>query len=510
MPRTLSLAHLAIAGVGAIAVTIGACSLLIERRDSQCETDADCAGLPDAKCDVENKVCVYACINNPDSSADLLNSCPREGCTPFDNTRVGALVNGEVPPLPADAPDAGPRLDSSACPSGSGGGGSGGSGSGGAGGGGDPVPVCEELASPLYVLGPSSVRPLLGWVAHLFALEGITTVVYQDESSCTAVDKMYTSKGAKNDPGNEAYTSYYDVTGAAHPCKFVAADVVPHIALSDVFPQTCGFDLNHSEQDIQDTPGPVQAMGFIVPNASTETSLSAEAAYMVYGFGSESGVEPWTDQRWIYQRTPSSGTQNMIAKAIGVDPKRFYATPTVSSDDEATLVGCSPEPQKTIGLLAVDLVQTGQYPIKLLAYQHHDQECGFLPDSAADKNDKRNVRDGRYFIWGAIHMLSRKSLGGLAGSKAKELIQYVSGIAPPPNAADLFQIWADAHLIPQCAMRVTRSSDGGPLVSVTPPSSCYCKYDEVTGGAGDCTKCQSASSCPPDKPACNFGYCEVK
>jgi hypothetical protein len=98
-----------------------------------------------------------------------------------------------------------------------------------------------------------------------------------------------------------------------------------------------------------------------------------------------------------------------------------------------------------------------------------------------------------------------------ASAKATELIQFVSGIKPPPDdEIDLFQVWADAHLVPQCAMRVSRGSDGGPLASFKPTISCYCKYDEVTRGTSDCVKCQAASDCPAEQPACTLGYCEVE
>ena len=92
------------------------------------------------------------------------------------------------------------------------------------------------------------------------------------------------------------------------------------------------------------------------------------------------------------------------------------------------------------------------------------------------------------------------------------MINYVGGIIPPPAGAevDLFKIWSDAHLVPQCAMRVTRRTDGGPLAAYQPPTSCYCKYDEITRGSSDCTKCQTSADCPASKPACSYGYCEAQ
>ena len=221
-----------------------------------------------------------------------------------------------------------------------------------------PASPCETLpGTPLYLIGPGSIKLLLSWVAKLFAKDG-TTVVYQDDSSCVGVEKMFVpTEGMENDPGNEAWTTYFDKDGVEHPCKFVAGNVRPHIGLSDVFAQTCKYNVSGIDHSVVDNFGPVQAFGFIVPKdpASTQTSISAEAAAAVYG---GSGVTPWNDVRYVFQRSASSGTQNMIATSLGLDPNAFFATTSVSSDDEANLVGCSPAKDKTLGILAVDLVES--------------------------------------------------------------------------------------------------------------------------------------------------------
>jgi hypothetical protein len=507
-PRRAPRSLYAVAASLVVAAGVFSCSLLVERRGEQCQTDTDCAQFAGAACDPGTHACVDKsqlacqkgdCVCNPTTPNDILNACPKGACTPFDDGRV-KLADGGLPPLPdGGAAGAGGGYT---CPGGTGGSTSGTGGTGGA----PPVKVCETLPSPLYIIGPGTVQPLLGWVAKLFATQHVT-VVFQNDSSCVGVAKAFDPGYMENDPGNEAWTTYYDAAGVEHPCAISGAKISPDIGLSDVFPQTCGYNVNNIDPTVVDTPGPVQAMGFIVPNGSKQTSISAAAAYMVFGFGDASGVTPWTDQKYIFQRGKSSGTQNMIAKALGLDPTQFAATKTADSESEAALVGCSPEPEKTIGVLAVDLAESKKYPIRLLSYQHFHQTCGYLPDSTETANDKREVRDGHYFIWGPIHMLTRSDH---TNDNAAKMIKYVGGIIPPPAnvEVDLFKIWADAHLVPQCAMRVTRSSDGGPLAAYHPPASCYCKYDEVTDGSAECTKCQTAADCPAGKPSCSYGYCE--
>jgi hypothetical protein len=498
-------------GGAAIALAIASCTLIIERRSTQCDSDADCASFSRSACDTSRHVCVDVtcasgdCVCDPQTPTEILNACPKRPCTPFDNGRVGGLgKDGGVPEPEADAgtpPD--PSYD---C-------GAGGSGTGGGGTGGAPaLPPCEEAGTdPLYIVGPDSIKPLLVWVAELYAKDHSTRVIFQANSSCTAVKIMYVPSEALEYGDTPFKTWYYDGLGQEHLCTVQSAGTRPHIGLSDVYAQTCGYNTSGTDQTVLDTPGPVQAMGFVVPKSSKsqQKSISAEAAYMIYGLGAEAaGVEPWTDTKYVFQRSKSSGTQRLMATTLGLDPASFHGTTNNGSDHEAALVGCSPEPDKTLGILAVDYVQHGFQPIRLLAYQHYKQDCAYFPDSSETANDKQNVRDGRYFIWGAIHMLTRKDN---VSTKATEMINYVSGIVPPPpdEPIDIFQSWADAHLVPQCAMRVTRSSDSGPLASYAPPISCYCKYDEATRGKSDCPTCKSASDCPSDRPACSpFGYCE--
>ena len=50
--------------------------------------------------------------------------------------------------------------------------------------------------------------------------------------------------------------------------------------------------------------------------------------------------------------------------------------------------------------------------MKQLAYQHYGQHCGYKPDVSGF--DKRNTREGRYAIWGPLHLLSQVDSSGLA------------------------------------------------------------------------------------------------
>lgn len=104
-------------GLAAVLGPLGACSLVIESRDRQCEEDADCASFGDAVCNLGAGVCVtptasgssgsgcegengcFSCA--PQQFEEFLNACTNAPCIPYDNGPLeGYLVDGNVPPVP--------------------------------------------------------------------------------------------------------------------------------------------------------------------------------------------------------------------------------------------------------------------------------------------------------------------------------------------------------------------------------------------------------------------------
>ena len=49
-------------------------------------------------------------------------------------------------------------------------------------------------------------------------------------------------------------------------------------------------------------------MNFVVPTASSQTLISYEAAYFVFGFGMTGMAAPWTNESFIFNRGSTSGT----------------------------------------------------------------------------------------------------------------------------------------------------------------------------------------------------------
>jgi hypothetical protein len=275
-------------------------------------------------------------------------------------------------------------------------------------------------------------------------------------------------------------------------------------------------------------------MELVVPTMSSQTTISAEAAYMVWGYGSASGVAPWTDESLLLQRSATSGTQNMIGAAIGLSPAQWHGVKNSNSTavlkaienvDAMLAIDGGPTsnsmaPEGTMGILASDVADSNRQYLHPLAFQDVGQSCGWYPDSTQDALDKKNVRDGRYPIWGPSHLVVYADANGNpTNAAAKTLIDAMNGTnSQVLETLDIVQFYARSHIIPTCAMHVTRGSDGHDYGPYTPPISCSCYYDLQTTQQTSCVTCNTDSDCrnaPGGATTCvnifglpPAGYCE--
>lgn len=368
---------------------------------------------------------------------------------------------------------------------------------------------CGDLTNPVVVVGSSAAKPLLAEIAKVLASQANpVTVVYSGQGSCTGVDAVLNGNAAHG-AGTSAL-SFWDTAGAEQKCDTGAAGIPADIGISDVFATTCFKLPGGLPSNVADFLGPVQTMTFVVPRASAERSISAEAAYYVWGFGSGSGVDPWTDESLLFRRDESSGTQRMLATAIGVDADRWRGTATSTSGDLVSKLTTAGTASRALGILATDVAQENRSRLRILAYQHRRQTCGYLPDRDETSNEKINVRDGHYAVWGPLHMLTRIGANGFPLNRAAaDVIDYMAG-TKTAAALDLILLEAQRHVIPQCAMRVARTEEMGPLTRATPASPCGCYYEKVANGSTRCTACTGPGDCPATAPVCSYGYCEAR
>ena len=144
--------------------------------------------------------------------------------------------------------------------------------------------------------------------------------------------------------------------------------------------------------------------------------------------------------------------------------------------------------------------------LRVLAFKPFGGLCAYLPDSTATSFDKRNVRDGHYPIWGPVHFFAQTS-SGVPSAAASSL---VTRFAAPKLDQTLMDAIIQKHLVPKCAMAVKRSAEIGPFQKrVATDFRCDCYFEKVATGASSCATCTTATDCPSDAPACNYGYCEA-
>jgi hypothetical protein len=371
---------------------------------------------------------------------------------------------------------------------------------------------CPDFANPVYVPGTSLVKPLFVRVANKLATAANpVTILYQSKSTCAAYSQL-TTGGTKM----TGTVTYWDAAGEK-TCDLPTEGVTPDVAFGDLTWKTC----TSAEQpaEISATQTYVQPVGFVVPLSSTQTAITAEECNVLLKFGASAGkqLSPWNDPNFIVVRNPNSSTQWLNGLACGVPGNAFSANLTntngVSADvlAKVSAQNSTPNAEKTVGILATDYYDGVRDKVKMLAFQSYKQGCSgaYLPDSSATSFDKKNVRDGHYGTFGYTWAMTPLATPGGAprNPNASTLVAFMSGTAKV-NDADPIADAAKLGLVPQCAMTVKRSVDGGDLQRFTPAEPCGCYFESVAGKT-TCDACSADTPCKSGK-TCRFGYCEAK
>jgi ABC-type phosphate transport system substrate-binding protein len=387
-----------------------------------------------------------------------------------------------------------------------------------------PTVPCVDAAAGrgkvLYIAGSSAVKPFLAQVSQVLSAEG-TTIIYQAQGSCTGVASIFEDAAEKRilkdipavDTKAANYAAFFQSDGTAKECFLdldPAEDVeswpTVDIGVSDVFSDSCGYAAS-TTAEITDYFGAVQPFVFAVPAASSQRVISQEAAYLAFGLGGYNGTSlPWTDPQYFFVRNQSSGTQQLISRAIGVPAEQWWGGDRGGSGSVVkglTLLVDPAVAEKAIGILSTDFTEKERANLRVLAFQPSGQSCGLLPDASASSREKRNVREGRYPIWGPLHLFARTT-NGLPTDAAGALVLK---FATPKIDQVVLDAEIDGGVVPQCAMRVTRTDEMGEIKPYNPPFPCGCYYDQRTNGKTDCSACSVPADCGPTQ-SCNLGYCE--
>ena len=368
-----------------------------------------------------------------------------------------------------------------------------------------PCPV-DTKPNPVMVLGATGFP--METIAK--AMGDAATIFYSEKGSCDGVASMVI--GA---PKMEGVVAYWDTDGTKNRCTLQETHSVD-VALSALFASSCANESGLAEPvglpaDIGDFLGPVNPVMFAVPATSRERAISAEAAYRVYGFGDRSGVSPWTDEDFVFRRTASSGTQQTIALTLGLPADEFRGRDATGASNMMLALLQSSAPSKTIGISTSEIVDANRDVMHALAYRHWQQPVAFYPDSDPGSLDRRNVRDGHYFMWMPLHVMTRVANGEPVNAVAKHLVYVMTSRqqAPVPSV-DLFGALKRLGDVPQCAMHVTRKKEGAPLEAYSPPVACDCAFESALPGTtgASCKSCKTNADCASAQPTCSFGFCQ--
>jgi len=384
-----------------------------------------------------------------------------------------------------------------------------------------------DAAKPhLYVAGSTAIKPFIQVLSTALAADEV--VIYVSQGSCVGVsDALH---GDLLPTGADL-----GIIGPTDTCT-VPADTKADVGVSDVFATSCdGVDAVPA--GVGEFQGPIQIMNFIVPKGADAgiQSISAEAAYLTFGFdpsttNADTGKSyadgtPWTSRDDIWIRGPGSGTQSMLAAAIKVLPGSWalnnYTDGALikhavanGSTEILTRVGGATNLDSTIGILASTDLDDNRDKVRGLAFQGYDQSCGYWPDSTSGAKDKANIRNGKYQVWGALHMYAavddagKPTVDGVA-----DFVDYVNGskaVAGDDGLA-VVKLEVKKNLVPKCAMQVSRDTEVGPLQSVNPTCGCFYESQRLHGGAEftGCVACDDATPCADHSLTCSYGFCEA-
>jgi hypothetical protein len=369
---------------------------------------------------------------------------------------------------------------------------------------------CANLPGPIYVAGSTAVQAYVQAIGTKTA--GTNTLIYQKLGSCVGVNDIIadtTPTGACAQGACITGTgTYWDANGAMQMCDLDANGQHLDVAVSDVFVDTCTGMA--APATLHDFVGPAQAMEFVVPKSVMDPiAITREEGYFAFGFGSKGMADPWTDPTLFFIRNSGSGTQQIIGHAITVLPvSKMQGMDAMSSGNVASMVAASPKPAGTIGICGAETYDPARDKLNALAFRAKDQYYAYFADSTPSALDKKNVRDGHYLPFGYVHMDAWVDNNGAPlRAGAKTFTDIVLG-KQSVNGANYLDVAIGAHTVPQCAMTVSRTADGGDLSLYSDPAPCSCYFDKVATGATSCTVCTMDGMCNGGK--CRNGYCEAK
>ena len=371
---------------------------------------------------------------------------------------------------------------------------------------------CDQLPNPVYLQVGDTQLNLMKRLGR--ALRDNTpkpiTLVFVTSGSCTNIQAIYTRvqiTGNMQYVPSIAENSAWTPASATVTCTAPTAGVVPDVANSALLNSACTTETPPATVHLQQ--GPVQAYVMAVPVASSQLAITYEEAYFVFGFGAAGMIAPWIDEAQMFIRTVTKSTLLAWGANISVPADKWKGMRFDGSPAVVSALQTSTAPEKAIGILGIEVADSLRNSLRILAFRAKGQRAAYFPDSTSTARDKQNVRDGHYTVWSpTVWMDTVDGSNNPVKADARYVVDMITGktVTPAPNFAPLNSV-AGVGLVPDCAMGVTRSFEGGPLSLYKPAQSCVCKYESLVQST-TCATCSATQACASG--TCRDGFCEVQ
>lgn len=378
---------------------------------------------------------------------------------------------------------------------------------------------CSDLPNPIYLqVGDTQLNLMkaLGRQLRDNTPKPIT-LVWITSGSCSNIDLMYHHNPtagitlAMSYAPSQAEASTFTTASTPFSCTPTTTPATfPDIGNSALFNSACTQEA--APANVSLTIGPRQGYVLAMPRGTSETAITAEEAYFVFGFGPTmlqamgAAIMPWVDEGQLWIRTDTKSTLLAWAANISVPAAKWHGTKLNGSPDVVTNLLGSTNPGAAIGILGSEVYDGLRGSLTTMAFRAFGQYAAYYPDSTATSRDKKNLRDGHYTVWSPTVWMQNVNGTTPVSADAAYVVDMIAGhpVTPAPNFEPTVTV-AGVGLVPDCAMRVQRSFEGGPLSLYTPPTSCTCRY-EATVDASSCETCSATTPCATG--VCRDGYCE--
>ena len=384
---------------------------------------------------------------------------------------------------------------------------------------------CDDIDLPnkIYGSGGSAVTATLKAVIQALQKDPNgtpaeqTNVFYSDPNACDGYAAFLTGKATGTFkywiPGQTADQTC-EARAGGQPVQFAHMGNAADLCANPVVPDGIG-----------DFEAPIQTVNLITGLASNEVSISAEALYFIYGFGTGGQVAPWTDGAGVFARQSTAfvtflvGAHANIPATAFVGPGKWAPDNAGAKQKNGDVVSAietyantgETQAAQALGYVSGSTADTARNRVKTLAFQAFGQTCGVYPDSTLTALDKVNVRNGKYALWAQGHYFTAVDENGdPTDARVANLIGWFSGKAQAPGTSvSAFEETIKAGDIPACAMEAKREGTVGAFSSYAPPKPCVGRFEHVATGSTEHDECEADTDCGGDTPSCNFGFCEA-